>query len=281
MTLLDMTQNILSSLDSDEVNSISDTTEALQVANIIKNTWMNIVARADLPEHLEMFRLDASTDATNPVLMYKPSNVDTIKWIKYYDESLPNFDGTGYIHDLNTDIQQQPPQNSNPDLNYKWIDILPVDTFLRRVNQLNPYADEVESYTLNGITLRYKNNKQPQYCCVMSDYYILFDSYDSTIEDTLQHSKTQCYGQIIPEFNLVDNFIPLLDDYQFPLLLNEAKSLAFFELKQTVHQKAEQESKRQWSSLQKDKSVVNKPTYFNQIPDYGRQGQYRNTPTWR
>lgn len=271
-TLLDMTQDILSALDSDEVNSIGDTTESLQVATIIKNTWWNIVAHADLPEHMELFSLDASTDNSYPVVMYKPNNVDNIKWIKYYDESVPTNDGTSFIHDLNTDIVgKSPPNSPNPDLNYKWVKILPIDQFLSLVNRLNPYEDDVETYTLNGITLRYKNDKQPEYCGVLSDYYILFDSFDSTVDNTLQQSKTQCYGQIIPEWKMEDNFIPLLDDYQFPLLFNEAKSLAFLELKQLPHPKAEQESKRQWSSLQRDKSVVNRPTYFNELPNFGRK----------
>ena len=36
-TLLEMTQDILSAIDADEVNSIDDTVEATQVATIIKN----------------------------------------------------------------------------------------------------------------------------------------------------------------------------------------------------------------------------------------------------
>lgn len=274
-TVLDLTQTILSSMDSDEVNSISDTTESLQVANIIKQAYWNIAARTHLPEHYGMFRLDASTDDALPVLMYKPSNVDKLIWIKYYDESLPNLDGsTDFSHDLNTDIHTSPPQNMNPDLNYKTVKIIPIDDLLDMVNNLNPYEDYVESYTLQGITLRYRTDKQPEYCAVLSDYYIIFDSFDSTIENTIQHSKTQCYGQLIPEFKLEDNFIPILDDYQFPLLLNEAKSLAFFEMKQMPHQKAEQEAKRQWSSLQRDKALVDRPTAFNRLPNFGRQGQY-------
>ncbi len=52
------------------------------------------------------------------------------------------------------------------------------------------------------------------------------------MDTTLQTSKTLCYGQIIPTFTLEDSFIPDLDDTQFPLLLNEAKAIAFVELKQ-------------------------------------------------
>ena len=39
LTVLDMTQKILSSMDSDDVNSISDTEESLQVVDIIEDTY--------------------------------------------------------------------------------------------------------------------------------------------------------------------------------------------------------------------------------------------------
>ena len=55
-TLLEMTQDILSNMSSDEVNSISDTPESLQVATIIKQKYYDIVSRGDLPEH-NLYRL--------------------------------------------------------------------------------------------------------------------------------------------------------------------------------------------------------------------------------
>ena len=39
MTLLDITQSILSAMDSDYANSIGDTVEAEQVATIVKETY--------------------------------------------------------------------------------------------------------------------------------------------------------------------------------------------------------------------------------------------------
>jgi hypothetical protein len=69
----------------------------------------------------------------------------------------------------------------------------------------------------------------------------------------------------------VDTFIPQLDNNIFPLLLNEAKSLAFLELKQQPHVKAEQEIKRQISSLQKFKAVTKQPTDFERLPNFGRR----------
>src|SRR6267154_6196147 len=105
MTLLSMTQSILSALSSDEVNSISDTTESLQVAEVIKQAFMSISARAGIVEQSQLFQLDPSLDATKPVLMYKPDHINKIEWIKYYDTHLPASAGTNtFIHDLNVDI---------------------------------------------------------------------------------------------------------------------------------------------------------------------------------
>jgi hypothetical protein len=77
-------------------------------------------------------------------------------------------------------------------------------------------------------------------------------------------------GEKVPSFEMSDSFIPPLDDQEFPLLMNEAAALAFFELKQMPHQKAEQEIKRGWSYIQKKKATVNKPSYFEQLPNFGR-----------
>jgi hypothetical protein len=79
------------------------------------------------------------------------------------------------------------------------------------------------------------------------------------------------WGNLITPFQMVDTFIPDLDDNQFPLLINEAKELAFFELKQMPHSLADKEVKRQWSQVQKNKSLENKPGYFDQLPNFGRR----------
>ncbi len=42
-TLLEIVQEILSDMDSDEVNSIDDTTESEQVATIVKSTYLSMM----------------------------------------------------------------------------------------------------------------------------------------------------------------------------------------------------------------------------------------------
>lgn len=352
-TLLDMTQSILSSLGSDEVNSISDTTESLQVAEVIKTTYFNIINRINLPNHNQLIQLDPSLDATMPVLMYVPEHIARLDWLKYFNTNVLQGSGNfGYQHDLNVDIQ--PPwtttssttntialgtqiftvpsgltitQNNGAlcvsgvntmfgtvvsyvgtvltlDITsidgtgtysswiisesdggvaipgYEYVTILPIQQFIDMVNSFNPADSNVQSFTLNdnsngfngAYTFYYKNNKQPQFCTILSNYYVIFDGYDNTQDSTLQASKTMSFGEVIPSFSMTDSFIPNLGDEQFPLLLNEAKSLAFFELKQQPHPKAEQEAKRGWSAVQRDKAVINRPTYFDALPNFGRRG---------
>jgi len=273
-SLLDLTQSILSNLNSDEVNSISDTTESMQVAEIIKQTYFNLISRSDLPEHYQLIQLDPSNSVAEPTMMYKPDNVKYIEWLKYYDESQTTSQ-TG-THGINTDIPVTPNTSGVVVPEYKYITILPNKQFIDLVNTFNTQETNVE--VLNFTTgsesykLFFKNDAQPSYCTVIKDYYIVFDSFDQNIDSTLQASKTMAWGQTTPSWEMKDTFIPSLDDQQFPLLLNEAKSLAFLELKQMSHPKAEQESKRQWSAIQKNKALVDRPSYFDALPDFGRKG---------
>ncbi|SRR6266436_54674 len=259
LTLLNLTQNILSALNSDEVNSISDTTESLQVAEVIRTTYFNIISRAGLVEHEQPFQLDPSLDPTIPVLMNVPEGISDLKWLKYFNSKI----GTSGVVP-----------------GYEYVTILPVTQFIDMINTFNPSDSNVGSFTFTdairgfpgSYTFYYKDDKQPQYCAIVNNYYVIFDGYDNTVDSTLQNDKTMGYGSIIPVFRMEDDFIPDMAEEQFPLLLNEAKSLAFFELKQSPHPKAEQEAKRGWSSIQKDKAIINRPTYFDQLPNFGRRG---------
>jgi len=281
-SLLEMTQNILSRMSSDEVNSISDTTESLQVAQIIKNKFYDIVARGDLPEQTQFFQLDPSDDPTKPVLMFSPDRVSSIEWLKYFNtnpkEGSTQEDQFGaFSHDLNTDIVSNSMEDTDtPMPGYEYVTMISIQQFMDMINRFNPTDDNVGSFQfsdadgLETYTFYYKTDHQPRWCTMISNKFVIFDSFDSTQDDTLQRSKTFGYGEVVPKFLMEDTFVPNLDDQQFPLLIAEATALAFFELKQMPHQKAEQEIKRGWSYIQKKKSIDNKPTYFEQLPSYGR-----------
>lgn len=274
LTNLELVQSILSSMSSDEVNSVGDTSESRQVLEMVRTAYYNIITRAGVIEHNQLFQLDASTDADKPVLMYRPEHISKMEWIKYFDENVLPDSNTDYIHDLNVDIAGGNTSSGNAPM-WKYVSILPIQQFMDYVAAYNTDNTDVSTYVFNAngvsFNLAYKNNTTPRYCTVIQNYYVLFDAYDSEVDDTLQSSKTQCFGQGTPVWQATDSFIPNLDENQFPLLLNEAKALAFLELKQMSHPKAEQEVKRQWNTLQKNKSLTDRPTSFDKLPDYGRR----------
>ena len=355
-TLLNMVQNILSAMSSDEVNSIADTVESMQVAQIIQNKYYDIVARGDLRLDEQLFQLTASDNLTIPTLMYLPTGVSRISWLQYYDTNPTNnitqtSQFGAYSHDLNVDVistikwtttstssvtiptsvpstvtftldtavpaavgQMVTAVNGTNNINgtvaqyvgntlvinvvnytgsgtfsswvissvnsfnlppgYKYVTLLSNDEFLNMVNKFDLTQTNVQSYVFtqsgNNYNFRFMNDRQPSWATVISNFFILFDSYDSTQDSTLQASKTMVMGQVVPPFLLEDSFVPPLNDQEFPLLLNESKTLAFLELKQMPHPLADRELKRQWTVTQKMKSIDNKPSYFDQLPNYGR-----------
>lgn len=251
-TLLELTQDVLSSMDGEEVNSINDTTESTQVVKIIKTVYDDIISRAELPISRTLFTLDASGDSLKPVLMTKPLTIDSIDWVKY------NRIISGSVDPA-------------------WLEMkfMPLDEFMLMTQGMSPANDFVDSmaHTVNGFNLvfHFRNDVSPMYFTSFDDNTIIFDAYDSAVDNTLQSSKTLCYGELTNIFTESDNWVPNLQPQQFSLLLNEAKSLAWAELKQVVHQKAETSARRNWIHLQTTKR--NTPTYPDHSgPDYGRKG---------
>lgn len=363
-TLLSMVQNILSRLSSDEVNSITDTTESMQVATIIQNKFFDITSRADLPKHDQVFQLSPSGTNLLPTLMYMPTGFSSLKWLKYFNSNVLDTTSTSSTHGINTDIIstvswittsttsqtvgtgnktftvassslpvtvgqgvivtsgtssmfgnvvtngyvgtsltinivstigsgtfaswviQTSASNAVP--GYQYVNVVPLQQFLDQTNRFNPSESNVKSmvFTEGGynFTFYYKTDHTPSYCTVLSNFYVLFDQFDNTQDTTLQGVKTLAYGQSVPIFTMADSFVPALDDQQFPLLLNESTALAFYELRQMPHAKAEQEIKRQWSTVAKNKSMSGKPTAFNALADFGRvprTGGYAGYPIYR
>jgi len=250
-TLLEMSQLVASSMNSDEFTSINDTAESLQIANIIRTCYYDLVGQAHLPEDKTLFNL-LETDATSPTKMLLPPTFDSLEWLKY------NIEDT-----------------DNPGQNWRTLTPLSLRDFLDRIYRLDPNSTEVGSYNIvtgsSTVPVLYSNNVMPQFYTTLDDTVILFDSYDSTEEGFLSALRTQGYGRVIQEFLMSDVFVPPLDEDQFALLLQEAKSLAWVELRQTPNQKAEQAARRHKISQQINKKAVKIYKAFDELPNFGRK----------
>jgi len=245
MTLLRIVQDILSDLDSDEVNSISDTTESLQVAQIVETTYFNIIDGKDWPHLYQFFQLEASGDINLPTHMRLPDNAIYLSYIKY------NKKGAEDTYNKLVDVTYKTPQE-----------------FMRLLDTRHSDATNVISVTdSTGVLLNIINDTPPTYYTSFDNEHVVFDSYDAEVDDTLMSSKTQAYGKVYPTWTADDSFVPDLPIQSFSYLLNEAKSVAFVALKQMPNPKAEQHSVTQRRRMSQEAWRVQGGVT---LPNYGR-----------
>lgn len=246
MTLLAIVQDILNDMDGDEVNSINDTVEALQVANIVKTTYFNITDGKENPWMRELFTLTSLADTNKPTHLQIPSNIVNVEFVKYNIRTV-------------TDTKDK-----FTTLTYKE----PID-FLAILEKRDSSLSTVQVVTeFGGTKLNVYNNKEPQYWTSFDDNYIILDSFDNEVDSVSQSSKTQCYGKRYPTFTLSDGFVADLPVQMFSYLLNEAKSTCFLTLKQAPNQKAEQHSVTQRRRMSQEAWKTKKGIRY---PHFGRK----------
>ncbi len=237
-TLLEIVQAVLTLLRSDNVSALSDTVEAYDVATIVRMTYYNLFPNRLVPEHNTLLTLDSASDTDFPTHFTIPEGIKFVAGIWY--------------------------SSTNSPIDYYSVKQVTPEHFIRMADGASQNYDDV---TVNGTNLRIRNDRNPTYWTTFDDDTIIMDSYDSTIEDTLQESKIRAYGTEIPTFTIEDSFTPDIDENQFNLLVLESASLANAILKQSVNPKLEQMSTRQRRYLTNDKHKV---PASNGIQNYGR-----------
>jgi len=252
LTLLEMVQHILAAMGSDEVNSYDDTVESHQVAQLIRQVFYDAAVELSLPEHEGMFELNASGNADLPCLMTLPSSAIKANKV-YYDNKAP------------TDTYSK----------MVLCTYLPFDDFQRMQSSLRDMTGDVGEMQVTTNTeiypVLYASNRHPSYYTTTDDNTLLFDSYDRSIDTTLQKNKSMVHGLIYPTFVMANDTYPQVDPSQFPYLLAKAKTRAFNELKQTLNQESATEARRQKIVLQKRKHTVKKEDPIYGLPRYGRR----------
>lgn len=231
LSLLDMTQNILSALDSDPVSSIDETVEAVQVAELVKEAYFELLSQRDWPFLFQLLPLQAVGDTNNPTKMKIPDTWNKVKWVKYNKKEVTWVD----------------PQTFN-------------DIITNRVEQTGVI-------NANGYVI----NQDPQYWTSYDDQFLIFDGYNSSVDTTLQASKSSAYGTQQASWTHTDNFIPAIPEKFFPTLLAEAKSQAFVNLKQQSNAREERKATRGRMAMRNDSwKNENGEVKYNTRVNYGR-----------
>ncbi len=222
-TLLQMVQSILSDMDSEAVNSISDTVEAQQIGSVIEDVYYNIIAAREIPEHNKLLSLTALSNSAKPTHFKYPDRTKVINRVDY---------NVGTIADKD----------------FREIIFVDPMTFVDRMDEsgllVETFDGAVDIYVLNDTA--------PSYYTSFDDEYIIMNAYEADKEATLQADKTRAWGSTYPTFSQTDSFEPDLDNTLMPLLLAEAKSTCMSLFKGGPDPKIDQAARRLKSYVQND-----------------------------
>lgn len=258
MSLLEMVQDILNDLDSDEVNSIDDTIESVQVAQIIKSTYQAMMSNRNWPHQKRLLTLIPSGDDSLPTNFTVQEEIKEMVSVKYNCARLADGDRRVY----------KPVYWAEP------------DDFLRISNSRNSTDVNIDVIVEdNGIELLIRTDQAPRYYTSFNDSTIIFDAYDKQVDDTLQAHKLQAVAYIMLEWEHMDDAVPDLPSEAFIALLEEAKSRCFVKLKQQSDPTAAAEARRQQAWLSRKAWRVAGGVKY---PDFGRnRGKNYRDPTFR
>lgn len=249
-TLLEIVQSILSDMDGDEVNSIVDTIESEQIASHVKNAYNALMSHTTWPHTRRAVALVPRSDNSYPTHMTVKDNLKELISVNYNKAKVG-----------------EDRKNYKP---VKWLD---PDNFLRKLNTKDNTKSNVDIIIDDsGIELLIQNDKAPDYYTSFDDSGLVFDSYDSSVDSSLQQSKLQAQGYVIPPFLLQDSFVPDLPADAFSLLLEESTARAQFKMRQMQDVKSEQESMKQSRWLSRKAWTVDGGIKYR---NYGRNGKTR------
>ena len=242
-----MVQNILSDMDSEEINSISDSNEAEQISKVVENTYFSLIASRFIPEHAQILKLTSFSSSARPTHFSFPSRVKNIEFLDY-------------------NISK-----SVGGVEYERLTYLEPDQFFALSDGRDSLASNVKQVAdvEADSTLLIRNDVMPSYYTSFDDENVVLDSYMSSVDSILTSAKTRAYGVKFPTFDsFSDTFTPDIDEVMFPYLLAEAKATAMSLFKTGPDPKIEQIARRQKVYVQNDKYKVNRGRPHN---NYGRR----------
>lgn len=250
-TVLEIVQDMLNVVDGDKVNSISDTIESEQCANIVRQNFDIIIDQYQLTATKAPFRLTGLGDTNLPTAFDIPDDVSSVDYVRY-DTKLDPTGSQNY-----TDIRYLSPKD-----------------FIDLVTKRDSTQTNVQTCTVTGnITLYIFNDKAPEFYTTFDDQRIFMDSFDSDVESTLQTSKTSCYGEKKLALTVDDSTEIPLPHYLTTLLRTQSLEMACEIWKEGAPLRIRQDAMRSRiaSQRQRRRLRVNQEKDLFTGPNYGRR----------
>lgn len=220
-TLLQVCQTYLDATSGFYVDSIFDTDESQQVANIAERIYYKMVqAYPNLLFTMKERTLDAVSDTDRPNYMLLPKDVQKVKESKLY-------------YNVATE---------SGEVNYKEVQYLTPLDFVSQTNRASSTTNTmiVEGYDDNKMVIGTK--QFPSYFTSFDNKYVVFDSYNSDYDTTLQASKTRIVVSEEAVFLIEDDFIiPIpehLSETYMDMVLDECLNLIYQQPNGMISQRA-------------------------------------------
>lgn len=91
-----------------------------------------------------------------------------------------------------------------------------------------------ECVDTSGYTLKVVTDCHPKYWTSFNNEHVILDSFEKSVESTIQSNKLLAHGVYLPTFTIADDFVPDIAPVHFPLLMSASKVAAGSNLKRMV-----------------------------------------------
>ena len=275
-TLLQMVQRIAAKLGGDEISTLDETIEAVDIKNEVLNTFDDLISIQEWEwlKHIPR-QLDARTvDPAQPACVLNiPADVLHIESLMYEVQSVVGERAT-----------------------CKKLTYLAPAAFQQMVMSRG-IGDNIDELTVNEIPWRIYNNRNPSYFTTFDERVVVFDGYDSAIDTTgIDYSKTSCITRITISSDDIDgsqsgstggggeglqdasatyqydngvNRSPPLPDWFYNLWYHEATARCFSSIRGVEDGRTERMARRAMTTAIRMDNV-GAPNYVDDGVNYGR-----------
>lgn len=247
-TVLELVNSVLSDMGRDQVNDLGQTPEARRVENIARDVYYQFISRKLWPHQRELTELESLSDLSRRTCLRVPSRVSRVEKISY-----------------NVGTLAEP----------EWRELcyLEPEKFSRKLQGNPSDQDNYTAITVDDVKLSVRKDSQPFYWSSFDDEVIILDSYDYTVEDTSQGSKTAAWVYVEPSWPLTrDDKVELPARY-YPTYLALVKATATEKIK-----KEQSQSDLYWGRAGMARMLseerVNGRNRTQKRKRYGRRGPY-------
>ena len=212
-TLISLINDILRATRSHPVSDWQDTDESRSAAYIVRRQVNSLIKLYPESTKLTKIReLSALSDPTAPTSFTWSPEIEEIHWIKY-----------------------------KTDGKYVAVTYMTPEDFINRADMATTY---IQTVAMNSVDVPIFNDRAPKYWTTFDNSVIIMDAFDSTVDSTLQASKSQAYVREKFAFTFSNTYEIPLEETIISVLLEECISSAYVEFKGSVNPKAEAQARR-------------------------------------